>query len=134
MSESLRNGHSAKASGDGTGIRTLTLTAVTLGDFSEKNTKLTIAKPEAIEDLWLQPGDFLIERSNTPELVGTARLYRGPTRFAIFPDLLIRVRVFPSVVKGFVDTVLQSSFTRRYFQWRAKGLVGDAQDRPRNYS
>lgn len=124
MSESLRNGHSAKASGDGTGIRTLTLTAVTLGDFSEKNTKLTIAKPEAIEDLWLQPGDFLIERSNTPELVGTARLYRGPTRFAIFPDLLIRVRVFPSVVKGFVDTVLQSSFTRRYFQWRAKGLAG----------
>jgi type I restriction enzyme S subunit len=124
MSESLRNGHSAKASGDGTGIRTLTLTAVTLGDFSEKNTKLTIAKPEAIEDLWLEPGDFLIERSNTPELVGTARLYRGPAGFAIFPDLLIRVRVFPSVVKGFVDAVLQSSFTRRYFQWRAKGLAG----------
>jgi type I restriction enzyme S subunit len=75
LSEPLRNGHSARASGDGTGIRTLTLTAVTVGDFSEKNTKLTVAKPEDVEDLWLQPGDFLIERSNTPELVGTSRCF-----------------------------------------------------------
>jgi type I restriction enzyme, S subunit len=124
LSEPLRNGHSARASGDGTGIRTLTLTAVTVGDFSEENTKFTIAKPEDVEDLWLQPGDFLIERSNTPELVGTARLYRGPAGFAVFPDLLIRVRTLAVLVKSYIDVVLQSDGTRTFFRRRAKGLAG----------
>lgn len=39
LKEPLRNGHSAKASVDGRGIRTLTLTAVTYGEFSEANVK-----------------------------------------------------------------------------------------------
>src|SRR3954447_18945009 len=73
LREPLRNGHSAKSTTDPAGVRTLTLTAVTKGDFSEENTKLTVAKPDAVVDLWLRPGDLFIERSNTPELVGTAR-------------------------------------------------------------
>jgi type I restriction enzyme S subunit len=125
LSEPLRNGHSARAAGNGTGIRTLTLTAVTLGEFSEKNTKLTVAKPEDVEDLWLQPGDFLIERSNTAELVGTARLYRGPADFAVFPDLLIRARTLAPLVKSYIDVVLQSDATRTFFRRRAKGLAGN---------
>ncbi len=124
LREPLRNGHSARASKDGRGVRTLTLTAVTVGDFSEKNTKLTTAQPDKVQDLWLQGGDILIERSNTPELVGTARMYKGPTNFAIFPDLLIRVRVSLAVVDRYVDVFLQSHFARAYFRQRAKGLAG----------
>jgi type I restriction enzyme, S subunit len=74
--------------------------------------------------LWLQAGDLLIERSNSPELVGTARLYRGPEKYAIFPDLLIRVRVHSLCMPAFVEYVLQCDDTRRYFIERAQGTSG----------
>jgi type I restriction enzyme S subunit len=124
LREPLRNGHSARASRDGSGIRTLTLTAVTSDDFSEMNTKLTVAAPDDVADLWLTPGDILIERSNTPELVGTAALYRGRARYAIFPDLLIRVRLLSSISKEYVTYVLQSQHGREYFRRSAQGIAG----------
>ena len=125
LREPLRNGHSARASADGRGVRTLTLSAVTYGDFSPKNTKMTIAEPSRVRDLWLQPGDILIERSNTPELVGTSRLYRGPARFAIFPDLVIRARVTEKeALPPFVEIVLQTQAARRFFMDNAQGSAG----------
>lgn len=121
--EPLRNGHSAKRASGGD-IPVFTLTAVTAREFSERNTKLTAADPRRVEDLWAQPGDIFVERSNTPELVGTAALYGGPPRSAIFPDLLIRVRVGPSVLPEFAELALRSTRIRRYFQQRAKGIAG----------
>jgi len=123
LREPLRNGHSAKASPSG-GIRTLTLTAVTKRDFSNANTKLTSANAARVAGLWLEPGDMLIERSNTPELVGSAALYNGPTDWAIFPDLLIRVRVNADLLPGFLDVVLRARRARRYFQSVAQGIAG----------
>src|SRR5579875_2038412 len=93
LAEPMRNGHSASAVSDGdSGVRTLTLTAVTRAEFTEEWTKITKADPGRVADLWLKPGDILIERSNTPELVGTAAMYTGATDWAIFPDLVIRLR------------------------------------------
>jgi type I restriction enzyme S subunit len=124
LREPLRNGHSAPESKTGTGIRTLTLTAVTKGDFSEANTKLTTAEPSKVDELWLQDGDILIERSNTPELVGTAGLYRGASGYAIFPDLLIRVRPVPELDVRWLTHYLQSSKARNYFRSSAQGIAG----------
>lgn len=124
LRESLRNGNSSKESRNGKGVRTLTLTAVTKGDFSERNTKLTVADPAKVADLWLEDDDLLIERSNTPELVGTARLYRGPREFAIFPDLLIRARVHECLLPRYVEAVLMAPATRRYFRDAAQGIAG----------
>jgi type I restriction enzyme S subunit len=123
LREPLRNGHSAKAHPNGT-VPILTLTAVTLGDFSERNLKMTIADPIKVSDLWLQPGDLLIERSNTRELVGTSRLYRGPRSLAIFPDLVIRARVDARILPEYAELVLQAPSSRRYFQRRAQGISG----------
>ncbi len=124
LRQPLRNGHSAKASDTGQGVRTLTLTAVTLRSFVIENTKLTIANPGKVDDLWLRPGDILIERSNTPELVGTTALFRGEKGFAIFPDLLIRVRLLPGLSDQFMESCLRSSYARRYFQRSAQGISG----------
>jgi type I restriction enzyme, S subunit len=123
LREPLRNGRSARQ--DPTGdVRTLTLSAVTERDFSPRNTKLTGAKRDAVRDLWLKPGDIFVERSNTPELVGTAALYSGPSDFAIFPDLLIRVRVSEEIPPLFVEAVLRSDRVRTYFQRAAQGIAG----------
>ncbi|MFF3914856.1 hypothetical protein ACFYZB_15405 [Streptomyces sp. NPDC001852] len=124
LKEPLRNGHSAKATTDSSGIRTLNLTAVTQGDFSDANTKLTVADPNRVRDLWLTSGDILVQRSNTPDLVGTAALYTGPDNWAIYPDLLIRVRVNEDVLPAYATLVLQSRRGRSYFKSRAKGLAG----------
>jgi type I restriction enzyme S subunit len=124
LREPLRNGHSATASSDPNGIRTLTLTAVTVGDFSERNTKITCADAYRVKDLWLEPGDILIQRSNAPELVGTSKLYRGDRNYAIFPDLMIRVRLNDEADPRFIELVLQSEPLRQYFKGRAKGMSG----------
>ncbi|MFJ5970332.1 restriction endonuclease subunit S [Streptomyces sp. NPDC093060] len=124
LKEPLRNGHSAKATTDPAGIRTLNLTAVTKGEFSNDNTKLTVADPHRVRDLWLTRGDILVQRSNTPELVGTTAMYDGSDGWAIFPDLLIRVRVNDDVLSEYVTLILQSRRGRSYFKSRAKGLAG----------
>ncbi|HEU0251013.1 MAG TPA: restriction endonuclease subunit S [Solirubrobacteraceae bacterium] len=123
LCQPLRNGHSAKADPLGT-VPVFTLTAVTLGDFSDRNIKMTAADPRRILDLWVQPGDILIERSNTKELVGTARLYRGPSNVAIYPDLVIRARVNDTVLPEYAELVLQSPESRRHFQQHAQGISG----------
>ena len=124
LREPLRNGKSARASTTDEGVRTLTLSAVTERDFSPRNTKLTVVDPAKVTDLWLEPDDILIERSNTPELVGLAARYRGKPGYAIFPDLLIRVRCQKDISPGFAEILLQAPAARRYFRNRAKGSAG----------
>ena len=124
LREPLRNGHSARESKDGSGIRTLTLSAVTLGDFSAANTKVTVALPDKVADLWLLPGDILVERSNTPELVGLSALFRGPDQFAIFPDLMIRVRTTPRVDVEFIATLMRENRVRSCWRSQAQGIAG----------
>ncbi|GAA2082887.1 hypothetical protein GCM10009840_19110 [Pseudolysinimonas kribbensis] len=125
LREPMRNGISAPATKASSGVRTLTLTAVTKGEFTEANTKLTSADPARAVGLWLEKGDVLVERSNTPELVGTSAMYRGSPEWAIFPDLMIRVRVDGAiVVPEYLELVLQSSVTRQFLTSHAKGLAG----------
>lgn len=124
LSEPLRNGFSGRASNSPGSVRTLTLTAVTRRDFSERNTKLTEADPTRVRALWLEPNDIFVERSNTPELVGSAALYKGPCGWAIFPDLLIRIRVTREILPEFLDCALQSEAARTYFRANAQGIAG----------
>jgi len=78
--EPMRNGHSARAVRDGTiGIRTLTLTAVTRNEFTDEFTKVTSADPHRVANLWLRSGDLLVQRANTPLLVGLRQCSRGRT-------------------------------------------------------
>lgn len=126
LREPLRNGHSAKATTDEGGIRTLTLTAVTQRDFSMDNTKVTCADPHRVRDMWLRSGDIFIERANTADYVGLAALYEGPEDFAIFPDLLIRVRVDNNKVrpKVLIEWLLAEP-CRRYYKKNARSTAGN---------
>jgi type I restriction enzyme S subunit len=124
LSESLRNGHSAKSVTSANGVPTFSLSAVTYGDFSSRNIKMTSADPQKVKDLWVQPNDIFIERSNAPELVGTARRYTGPADVAIFPDLLIRIRITQIVSVKYVEAILQSDLHRKYFRGHAQGISG----------
>jgi type I restriction enzyme, S subunit len=124
LREPLRNGKSARASANGEGVRVFTLTAVTKADFGEENTKISVLRPEDAEGVWAEPGDIFIERSNTPELVGTAAMYTGKRRFAVFPDLLIRVRPDDRLDERFLAYFLRSETARRHFRSKARGIAG----------
>ncbi len=126
LREPLKNGHSARESNTDEGIRTLTLTSVTQNNFCMENTKLTIAEPNKVRDLWLKPRDIFIERANTLEFVGLAALYEGPENFAIYPDLLIRVRLKEeSMIPRFAIEFLLSDICRTYFRKNATGTAGN---------
>ncbi len=126
LREPLRNGHSAKVTTDEDGIRTLTLTAVTQRDFSMENTKVTCADPHRVRDMWLRSGDIFIERANTADYFGLAALYEGPEDFAIFPDLLIRVRVDTERTrpKVLIEWLLAER-CRRYYKKNARSTAGN---------
>jgi type I restriction enzyme S subunit len=122
----MRNGRSDRAvQGSEGGTRTLTLTAVTRNSFIEEHTKLTTTTPDRALGLWLEPGDVLVQRSNTPELVGTSARYQGPRDWAIFPDLLIRLRADESLVDSrFLSAALRSRQGHAQLRRRAKGAAG----------
>lgn len=126
LREPMRNGRSDRAvQGSEGGTRTLTLTAVTRNSFIDEHTKLTTTTRDRAEGLWLEPGDVLVQRSNTPELVGTSARYDGPRDWAIFPDLLIRLRADETVVDShFLSAALRSSRGHTQLRRRAKGAAG----------
>ena len=123
LAEPLRNGFSPPRSFDGN-TRVLTLTAVTEREFTEENTKLAVVPQLKRDRLTLRPGDILVQRSNTPELVGTAALYSGPNGWAVFPDLLIRVRPDHTLMPAYLELALRSSEVRHYFRMSAQGIAG----------
>lgn len=126
LREPMRNGRSDRAIEVGlTGTRCITLTAVTRRDFSEQHTKMTTTSAAVAAALWLQDGDVFVQRSNTPELVGSAARYAGPPDWAIFPDLLIRLRPDESRLRSdFLEMALQMPAIHRGLRARAKGLAG----------
>jgi type I restriction enzyme S subunit len=126
LREPMRNGRSDRAAKDSeSGTKTLTLTAVTKNAFIDKYTKLTITTPERAAGLWLEPGDVFVQRSNTPDLVGTTARYDGPRGWAIFPDLLIRLRADDSKIDSrFLAVALRSEEGHTQLRRRAKGLAG----------
>ncbi len=122
----MRNGHSARRARESSdGIRTLTLTAITRRSFVDAHTKMTTADPDRVRDLWLEPNDILVQRANTPELVGSSAMFDGPAGWAIFPDLLIRLRPDEThVLPAYLALALQAERTHRALRSKAKGLAG----------
>lgn len=67
---------------------------------------------EQIASYWLQSGDVLFNRTNSPELVGKTAIYRGEQP-AIFAGYLIRVNHIPRVVDSqYLNLFLNSHIAR----------------------
>jgi len=126
LRERMRNGRSDRAvQGAEVGTKTLTLTAVTKNSFVEENTKQTRTTTNQAAGLWLEPGDIFVQRANTPDLVGTTAQYWGNPGWAIFPDLLIRLRADGAKIDSrFLTAALRSARGHRQLRVMAKGLAG----------
>jgi hypothetical protein len=117
-----RNGWSARCDNADGGIPVLSLSAVTGYRYRNSGFKRTSLYAPLDGHFWLKPGDLLITRSNTPELVGHAAIYDGTPSPCIYPDLMMRLEPTPGLVDlRFVWYWLQSSLVRKFIAKKAKG-------------
>ena len=120
--EKPRNGWSARCDNADTGIPVLSLGAVTGFSYRSNEFKRTSEPTSSEAHYWLQPGDLLITRSNTPELVGHAAIYDGFPSPCIYPDLIMRLPIDQKKVDPrFVHCWLKSTPVRDYISRSAKG-------------
>jgi type I restriction enzyme S subunit len=117
-----RNGWSARCDGLDSGSAILSLGAVTGFWYRADQFKRTSEATNPDAHYWLKPGDLLISRSNTPDLVGHAAIYDGTPSPCIYPDLLMLLPVDKERCDPrFVHYVLQSRRVRGYVKTHAKG-------------
>jgi len=117
----LRNGYSPKAVEYPTSVRLITLTAVTSGKFDGSYYKYIDEDIDTNSHLWLQPGDLLIQRSNTLAYVGSCAIYDQAPKKYIYPDLIMRVQVSKEVDLRYIYFVISSNASKNYFQANASG-------------
>jgi type I restriction enzyme S subunit len=117
-----RNGWSPTCDNIEGGTPILTLSAVTGWDFDDTAIKLTSASTSPNAHYWLQAGNLLITRSNTPELVGHVAIYDGNPSPCIYPDLIMKMSVnLAKADPKFVWHWMQSDRVREFIHKRAKG-------------
>jgi type I restriction enzyme, S subunit len=122
FASSPRNGWSAKCDNAEDGIPVLSLAAVTGFQYRPTEFKRTSLMASPNGHFWLKPGDLLITRSNTPELVGHAAMYDGNPTPCIYPDLMMRIEIHPDAAdKRFVWYWLQVPMVREFLVANAKG-------------
>ena len=117
-----RNGWSARCDDDPMGTPVLALGAVTGFHYRPREYKRTSLPTSPDAHYWLRPGDLLMTRSNTPELVGHAAIYTGEPAPCIYPDLVMRLPVNRQEADvRFVWYWLQSPLVRDFVRGCAKG-------------
>lgn len=121
-----RNGFSPKPVNYKTEIKTLSLSAVTSGVFRPDCYKYVDIDVEADSHLWLEPGDILLQRSNSLDKVGTSALYTGTSHGFIYPDLMMKLRVNADIAFApFVAYQLKTPGVMNYLREHATGTAGN---------
>ncbi|WP_084502213.1 restriction endonuclease subunit S [Fundidesulfovibrio putealis] len=121
LREPIRNGYSPVCSSQPTGVWILSLSAVSPNGLNPSGVKHAPANdPRVLQNL-LVVDDVVVSRSNTPDRVGLAGVYRGEPTPCAYPDLLMRIRLGDSLNPEYLLFCLLSSPGRRYFSDNARG-------------
>jgi type I restriction enzyme S subunit len=104
------------------GTPVLTLSSVTGFRFRPDKIKFTSAPTDSRRHYWVKNGDFLISRSNTPELVGHVAIAKEISEPTIYPDLIMRMNPMPDrIVTEFLYYQLRTPALRKEITGRAQG-------------
>ena len=120
----VQYGTSAKMTDVADGIAVLRMGNIQQGAIDRTKLKYLPASHDEFPALFLMDGDVLFNRTNSPELVGKAAVYRGsePTSFASY---LIRVRC-ASILPDLMVRYLNSPIGREWVGQVASQQVGQA--------
>jgi type I restriction enzyme, S subunit len=92
--------------------------------FNPKGIKTAQMKSSDVDECLVNVSEVLIARSNTPELVGRATIYRGEPPNVVASDLTIRLKIKDDTEAGFIARYLSSLFLRGYWREHAGGASG----------
>jgi type I restriction enzyme S subunit len=123
LADQPRNGWSPPAANHSdSGTPVLTLSSVTGFLFQPNKIKFTSAKPDPRRHYWVKNGDFLITRSNTPDLVGHVAIAGGIKEPTIYPDLIMRMVPAPDrMLTEFLYYQMRTPSLRKEITGRAQG-------------
>ncbi|MEO8383498.1 MAG: restriction endonuclease subunit S [Acidobacteriota bacterium] len=121
-----KNGYSGRSAKDARGTPTLSLGATTPGrlTLSDETVKRLQETIDPRSELFLRPGDVLVQRSNTINLVGTTVFYDGPPGVYVYPDLMIRLRFREEATAHWFCRYANSAGGRQFFVSVAAGSSG----------
>lgn len=120
----VRNGRSIAQDTEGLADgAVLTLTAVRGIDLGIAFQKPIALPDEIARKFGIDAGDVFVSRANTIELVGlSAVAMEAPTERLIYPDLLIKLKVNPSLIlPRYLTYALRSASSRKQIKARALG-------------
>lgn len=124
IKENPRNGYSPQSVNYETNVKSLKLGATTKGYFDSNEFKYLDVEIPSDSYLWLEPGDILIQRSNSIEYVGISAIYTGDSKEYIYPDLMMKIQALENIEIDYLYRVLSSSYIRNYFRANATGTSG----------
>jgi type I restriction enzyme S subunit len=121
-----KNGYSGRSGQDSRGTPTLSLAATSSGRLllNQDTVKYLEIRVPADSPLFLEPGDILVQRSNTAELVGTTAIFNGPAATFVYPDLIMRLRFKERATAEWFWRYANSTGGRRFFSRVAAGSTG----------
>ncbi len=121
-----RNGYSPKSTESSFITKTLKLGAITKGYYKNDEFKYVDERIEQDSYLWLKNGDFLIQRANSIEYVGTSAIFTGADNESIYPDLIMKGKVNETVVLNqYLVHWINSMYGKQYFRQNATGTAGN---------
>src|SRR5665811_1100472 len=97
------------------------ISAVTWGEFDEQESKTCNDVSVLRDNLLIQPGDFLISRANTIELVGACVIVRDVSLPVMLSDKVLRITFGLELDQRWVLHFLQSIMGRHEIESRATG-------------
>jgi type I restriction enzyme, S subunit len=118
------NGYCIKPVAGPTPYKMLKLNALNPAGLDLTASKFIKVSDRIAERFSLRKDDILICRSNAYEYVAKCALVREDQPAYLFPDIIIRARVKPSVLPEFVAEVIQTPLGRSYFQINSRRAVG----------
>jgi len=121
LTESPRNGCSAQPTSTPTGHWVLALSAITPSGYRAGELK-PVSPSEAMRDAILQPGDLVVSRSNTSDLVGLPVTFPEDRSDVSYPDTMMRLRVDrAAVMPQFLEGCLRTRRVRQEVRSYAAG-------------
>lgn len=105
-------------------VQAITTASLTEAGFNPSGVKVGRMWASDAVQCVVAPGEILIARSNTPELVGRVAVFAGVPHGAVASDLTIRIRPGPDLLPTFLGAYLSFLYLDGYWKERAGGASG----------
>ena len=119
-------GSSSKTDGDATGVPILRMGNIQDGELDFSSLKYLPVNHDEFPKLHLQDGDLLFNRTNSPELVGKAAVYRSQITPCSFASYLISVRFSDRYAPELAAAFINSAHGKRWIKSVVVQQVGQA--------